>query len=135
MWHDLRAICTGFEVVPLRTHANASKSFKQLLKTLTKWSTHKRTDKQFIVFARVLRMGGMTWMLFVRVLRLYPLKPMQIQASLPNSCLKPIQNAPTSIHRSCHRNPHKNPHQTSHRSNHRITHRQTSKESLYLHGF
>jgi hypothetical protein len=32
-WHDLHAIRTGFKVVPFKTHANASKSCKQLLKS------------------------------------------------------------------------------------------------------
>ena len=40
-WHDLHAIRAGFKVVPLKTHANTSKSSNQILKTHSK--SHKRS--------------------------------------------------------------------------------------------
>ena len=49
----------------------------------------------FLVFAWVLSLGGMGCMLLVRVLRRYPLKPMQIHSSVSNKSAKPIQNATT----------------------------------------
>ena len=42
----MHAICVGFKVVPLKTHANTSKSSNQILKTHTKVTTG--------VFTRVL---------------------------------------------------------------------------------
>jgi hypothetical protein len=50
-WHGLHAIRTRFEVVPLETHANTSRSSKQVFKIHP--STHKRTNKQHLVVARV----------------------------------------------------------------------------------
>ena len=33
-WHDLHAICVGFKVVPLKTHANTSRSSEESLKPI-----------------------------------------------------------------------------------------------------
>jgi hypothetical protein len=47
-----------FKDVPLKTYADTSRSSEQLFKTHSKWSNHKRTNKQFLVFTRVLNVGG-----------------------------------------------------------------------------
>ena len=92
----LTAILTGIHRTNRRIHRSTHSNPNQTPHGSNPRSIHRRTNKQFRVFAWVLSLGGISWMLFVQVLRWYPSKPSEKPARTQNKSSKPIQKASTN---------------------------------------